>query len=49
MQVDPKRTSILGHSEGTLYAPRVAIDNSMKVKNVILMAALAQNPAKVVG
>ncbi|MBV9667019.1 MAG: hypothetical protein JO327_02700 [Nitrososphaeraceae archaeon] len=27
---------------------RVAIDNSTKVKNVILMAALAQNPAKVV-
>jgi uncharacterized protein len=47
-EVDPKRISILGHSEGTLYAPRVAIDNSTKVKNVILMAALAQNPAKVV-
>jgi uncharacterized protein len=47
-EVDSKRISILGHSEGTLYAPRVAIDNSTKVKNVILMAALAQNPAKVV-
>ncbi|MGA9154309.1 MAG: alpha/beta fold hydrolase [Candidatus Nitrosopolaris sp.] len=47
-EVDPKRISILGHSEGTLYAPRVAIDNSTKVKNVILMATLAQNPAKVV-
>jgi uncharacterized protein len=42
-EVDPKRISILGHSEGTLYAPRVAIDNSTKVKNVILMATLAQN------
>jgi alpha-beta hydrolase superfamily lysophospholipase len=47
-EVDPKRISILGHSEGTLYAPRIAIDNSTKVKNVILMATLAQNPAKVV-
>ena len=47
-EVDPKRINILGHSEGTLYAPRVAIDNSTKVKNVILMATLAQNPVKVV-
>ena len=47
-EVDAKRISILGHSEGTLYAPRVAIDNSTKVKNVILMATLAQNPARVV-
>src|ERR1044072_8514480 len=47
-EVDPKRISVLGHSEGTAYAPRVAIDNSTKVNNVILMAALAQNPTKVV-
>jgi uncharacterized protein len=47
-EVDPKRISLIGHSEGTAYAPRVAIDNSTKVKNVILMAALAQNPTKVV-
>jgi pimeloyl-ACP methyl ester carboxylesterase len=47
-EVDSKRISILGHSEGTLYAPRIAIDNSTKVKNVILMAALAQNPTRVV-
>jgi alpha-beta hydrolase superfamily lysophospholipase len=47
-EVDPKRISVLGHSEGTAYSPRVAIDNSTKVKNVILMAALAQNPTKVV-
>jgi uncharacterized protein len=26
-EVDPKRLSIIGHSEGTIYAPRVAIDN----------------------
>ena len=47
-EVDPKRISIIGHSEGTLYAPRVAIDNSTNVKNIILMGALAQNPVKVV-
>ena len=46
-EVDPKRITIIGHSEGTFYAPRVAIDNSMKVKNIILMGTLAQNPVKV--
>ena len=46
-EVDPKRISIIGHSEGTLYAPTVAIDDSTKVKNIILMATLAQNPAVV--
>jgi hypothetical protein len=45
-EVDPKRINIIGHSEGTLYAPRVAIDNSTNVKNIILMAVLAQNPTK---
>ena len=47
-EVDPKRINIIGHSEGTLYAPRVAIDNSTNVKNIILMAVLAQNPTKAV-
>ena len=47
-EVDTKRISIIGHSEGTLYAPRVAIDNSTNVKNIILMGVLAQNPVKVV-
>jgi predicted esterase len=47
-EVDPKRISIIGHSEGTQYAPRVAIDNSTKVKNIILMGTLAQNPLKAV-
>ena len=45
-EVDPNRISIIGHSEGTMYAPRVAIDNSTKVKNIILMGTLAQNPVK---
>ena len=34
-EVDPKRISIIGHSEGTVIAPRVAIDNLMKVKNIV--------------
>jgi uncharacterized protein len=42
-EADPQRISVIGHSEGTLYAPRVAIDNSTKVKNIILMSPLAQN------
>jgi uncharacterized protein len=42
-EVDPKRISIIGHSEGTIYAPIVAIDNSTKVKNIILMGTVAQN------
>jgi uncharacterized protein len=42
-EVDPKRISIIGHSEGTIIAPRVAIDNSTKVKNIILMGTAGQN------
>jgi hypothetical protein len=42
-EVDSKRITIHGHSEGTLYPPRIAIDNSTKVKNVILVSTLAQN------
>jgi uncharacterized protein len=45
-EVDAKRITIIGHSEGTIYAPRVAIDNPTKVKNIILMGTLAQNPVK---
>lgn len=40
---------MIGHSEGTMIAPRVAIDsnnsnntNATKVKNVVLMSAVAQ-------
>ena len=43
-EVDPKRISLIGHSEGAIIAPRVAIDNSTKVKNIILMGTGAQNP-----
>jgi len=42
-EVDPKKISIIGHSEGTIIAPRVAIDNSTKVKNMVLMGTAAQN------
>ena len=42
-EVDPKRISLVGHSEGTIIAPRVAIDNSTKVKNIVLMGIAAQN------
>jgi len=40
-EVDSKRISIIGHSEGTVIAPRVAIDNSTKVKNIVLMGVVA--------
>ena len=42
-EVDPKRISIIGHSAGTIIAPRVAIDNPTNVKNIILMGIVAQN------
>jgi predicted esterase len=41
-EVDPKRISIIGHSEGTIIAPRVAIDNSTNIKNIILMGTVAE-------
>ena len=47
-EVDPKRINLIGHSEGTIYAPRVAIDNSTKVKNIILMGTVAQNLGRLV-
>ena len=42
-EVDPNRISIIGHSQGTIIAPRLAIDNSIKVKNIILMGIVASN------
>jgi hypothetical protein len=42
-EVDNNKITIIGHSEGTTLAPRVAIDNSNKVNNIVLMGALAQN------
>src|SRR6266852_7617270 len=40
-EADRNRISIIGRSEGTIIAPRVAIDNSTKVKNIILMGTVA--------
>ena len=47
-EVGPNRISIIGHSEGTIIVPRVAIDNSTKVKNIILMGTVAQNLGDIV-
>ncbi len=47
-EVDANRITVLGHSEGTIITPRIAIDNPGKVKNVLLMAAIAQNLRDVV-
>ncbi|HSF50734.1 MAG TPA: alpha/beta fold hydrolase [Nitrososphaeraceae archaeon] len=46
-EVDANRITVLGHSEGTTIAPRVAIDNPDKVKNIVLMGTLAQNFSKI--
>jgi cephalosporin-C deacetylase-like acetyl esterase len=42
-EVDPKRISLIGHSEGTIIAPRVALSNPTAIENVVLMAPVAQN------
>jgi uncharacterized protein len=41
--VNQNNITIIGHSEGTTIAPRVAIDNPTKVKNIVLMGTLTQN------
>lgn len=42
-EVDVNRITVLGHSEGSVIAPLVTIDNYHKVKNIVLMGAEAQN------
>ena len=42
-EVDAKRITVLGHSEGGEIAIRVAIDNPDKVKNIALMAPRIQS------
>jgi hypothetical protein len=37
----------LGHSEGTVIAPRVAIDNPSKIKNIVLMGAIEQHVSEI--
>ena len=42
-EVDNTKIAVLGNSEGTVLAPRVAIDTPDKVNNTVLMGTLAQN------
>ena len=46
-EVDVNKITVLGHSEGTVIGPRVAIDNPSKVRNIVLMGALAQNMSEI--
>jgi uncharacterized protein len=46
-EVDNNKITVLGHSEGTVVSPKVAIDNPDKVKNIVLMGALAQNMSEI--
>jgi pimeloyl-ACP methyl ester carboxylesterase len=46
-EVDPKEISLIGHSEGTIIAPRVTIDNPTKIKNIVLMGVAAQNMSNI--
>ena len=39
-EVDPNRTTVVGHSEGTMIAPRVVIDSPGRVDNIVLMGAV---------
>jgi uncharacterized protein len=36
-----KKITLIGHSEGTMLAPRVAVDNPDQVRNIILMGPVA--------
>ncbi len=38
-----KEITLIGHSEGTIIAPRIAVDNPTTVKNIVLISAQAQN------
>jgi uncharacterized protein len=42
-EVDSNHLTVVGHSEGTMIAPRIAIDNPGKVDNIVLMGSVAQN------
>ena len=35
-----KKVTLIGHSEGTTIAPRIAVDNPDKVRNIVLMGAV---------
>jgi uncharacterized protein len=42
-EVDPKKISIIGHSEGAIITTRIAVDNPKLVQNIVLMSVSAQN------
>jgi pimeloyl-ACP methyl ester carboxylesterase len=42
-EVDSNHVTLVGHSEGTTIVPRIAINNSDIVDNIVLMGSLAQN------
>jgi len=49
-EVDSNKITLIGHSEGTIIAPRIAIDqenktNSTIIKNIVLMGSAATNMA----
>jgi pimeloyl-ACP methyl ester carboxylesterase len=49
-EVDPNKITLIGHSEGTLIAPRIVIDQENKtsatiVKNIVLMGSAATTMA----
>ncbi|MBA3750517.1 MAG: alpha/beta fold hydrolase [Nitrosopumilus sp.] len=47
-EVNTNKISVLAHSEGTVIALRLAIDNHDKVKNIVLMGSLAQSVSSIV-
>ena len=47
-EVDTKKITMIGHSEGGEIVTRVATDNPTKVENIVLMAARIPNPRDVV-
>jgi len=46
-EVDSSSVSIIGHSEGTMIAPRIAVKDPT-IKNIVLMGAGAQNLREIV-
>jgi predicted esterase len=42
-EVDVNHVTLIGHSEGTIIVPRVAIDNPGKLDIIVLMGVVAQN------
>ncbi|MCP8306349.1 MAG: alpha/beta fold hydrolase [archaeon] len=46
-EVDANDITIIGHSEGTAMAPRIAIED-LRVKKIVLMSAYAQNLSEII-